>query len=162
MRVFHFRKGQNQSEHFKKFLDEMLSKIYESCDRAEVSVKPYKPKRSLSANALYWMWIDQMTDKLQSKGMTITVTDEKTGEEKNKLIEKDDTHDLMREKFLGYEIKVTRRVNIRTLVSTTSLNKSEFCHYMEQVYHFANEYLSLVLPTPLDSEYQEYLNRQCK
>lgn len=93
--------------------------------------------RTLSANALYWQWMTDLANKFSVKGQLFT---------------KDDMHDLMRHKFLGYESKTIGRTEIQNqLISTTKLSPAEFCHYMNQIDAWAVS-VGVMLPTPENSE----------
>lgn len=111
-----------------------------------VKVDEYKSPRSLSANALYWLWMTELSNHFKSKGRTES---------------KDDMHDLMRHKFLGWtESRMIGKTEIKsTLRSTTKLNKSEMCFYMEKISAWAVE-AGCFLTDPLESEYREFIDKQ--
>lgn len=107
-----------------------------------VTIAPHKPKRSVSANALYWQWLTQMANHFSRKGNKYT---------------RDDLHDVMRHKFLG---STEPRTVGRTLIpaqirSTTGLNVSEFCEYMTRIDAWAQDQ-GCYLVTPEMSQYAEY------
>ena len=75
-----------------------------------VTIETIRPHRSLSANALYWTWLDALAKHFSKGG--------------NKF-DKDAMHDLMRHKFLGYEDKtVGKTVISQQLKSTADLTPS--------------------------------------
>lgn len=113
---------------------------------AAVKVEEYKSPRSLSANALYWLWMTELSNYFKKKGRTES---------------KEDMHTLMKHKFLGWEeARYIGKTKIdRTLRSTTKLSKSEMCFYMEQVSAWATD-VGCFLTDPMESEYREFLNKQ--
>lgn len=130
-----------------KYIDQHINKLVNDMGvNAAVKVEEYKPPRSLSANALYWMWMTELSNYFKGKGRTET---------------KDDMHDLMRHKFLGWnDARYIGKTKIdRTLRSTAKLNKSEMCHYMEKISSWAAE-VGCFLTDPMESEYREFLNKQ--
>lgn len=103
--------------------------------------KKHTESRSLSANALYWVWLGTMA-KHYSQGAHSYTGDE--------------MHDLMRHKFLGYtDVTVGKTVIRDQLKSTANMEVPEFCYYMEQIDAWAAEN-SVLLPRPEDSEYSKY------
>lgn len=111
-----------------------------------VKVEEYKSPRSLSANALYWLWMSELAGHFNKKGRTES---------------KDDMHDLMRHKFLGWtKPRMVGKTEIKsTLRSTSKLKKNEMCYYMDQVYHWAAE-VGCYLSCPIESEYKEFIDKQ--
>ena len=73
---------------------------------------------------------------------------------------KDDMHDLMRHKFLGYESKTIGKTELKDILrSTTKLDKGEMHHYMTQIDVWGTE-VGVYLPHPEDSEYMKLMERQ--
>ena len=104
--------------------------------------------RSLSQNGLYWMWMAELAESFNKRT--------KGGAEWSK----DDMHDLMRHKFLGYEEKKIGSTELKPLLrSTTKLDKGEMHHYMTQVDVWASE-VNVFLSHPEDSEYAKLIERQ--
>lgn len=104
--------------------------------------------RSLSQNALYWAWMGEMAVSFTKR------TRDGDG------WSKDDMHDLMRHKFLGYEDKVIGNTELKpVLKSTSQLDRGEMQHLMEQIDAFAAEH-GVLLPHPADSEYMKLMERQ--
>ena len=98
-------------------------------------------QRSLSANALYWQWLDTMARHF-SKGVA--------------KFTKDDMHDLMRHKFLGYESRTIGKTELPPqLKSTADLTKAQMHEYMSQLDAWAADHKCL-LPRPEDNEYAIY------
>lgn len=95
-----------------------------------VEVKPYRKKRSLEQNALYWNWL--------------TVLEEQT----ELGYRKEELHEAFKYRFLGMEKKKTvLGQDYETIRSTTSLNTKEFTEYLDKVLAFAMLY-DIQLPSP--------------
>lgn len=100
------------------------------CDKAIIEIMEDKDSRSTKQNRLYWEWIN--------------VIGTETG------YTKDETHMLLRDKFLGYnEVTTKKGETIKELRSTTKLKVGEMKDYLEQIDIFASEY-GIVLPRPSD------------
>ena len=119
--------------------------------------KPYKESRSLSQNALMWMWNTEVVTQLKAKwprqyeGWT-----------------PETIHDLQKHTFLGYEDKVMidivtkERTTKSVLKSTTNLDTGEMTFFMDLVYQYWAE-KGIFLSIPESCEYQklrEYQNGQ--
>ena len=116
-----------------------------------VEIKPYKRKRTLDQNALYWLWLTDLSKYLVSKG--------------RKFATKEWCHDAMRHSFLGYERSeltdvTTGEVQVRqSLRSTTKLQTGEFTFYLEQIEAWAMG-IGCLLPVPESSEYMRLKREQ--
>lgn len=114
-------------------------------------LKPYKRKRSLDQNALYWMWLTELSEYLQGKGREFAT--------------KEWCHDAMRHSFLGWEEKqlvdvVTGKVTeTRALRSTTKLDKGAFTFYLEQIEGWALG-IGCLLTVPENCEYMKLKREQ--
>lgn len=108
----------------------------------EVTIAPHRPRRSVSANALYWKWLTQLADHFSRKGNKYT---------------REDLHDVMRHKFLGStEPRMVGNILIPAQIrSTKKLNTSEFCEYMTRIDAWALDQ-GVYLVTPAASQYAEY------
>ena len=116
-------------------LEMMCKKFFSENDieRAVVTIKADKATRSDKQNRLYWEWVNLIGKELGYK--------------------KDETHVLLRDKFLGYnEYKSKKGEDIRELRSTTKLNTTEFKDYLEQIDYLVADY-GIVLPHPEDLYY---------
>ena len=106
-----------------------------------IVMERYREKRSTSANALYWVWLDAMA-KHFSKGA-------------NKFT-KDDMHDLMRHRFLGYEERVIGKTALQPqLKSTADLDTAGMCEYMTKIDAWCADH-GCMLPRPEDNDYAEW------
>ena len=103
--------------------------------------------RSLSQNALYWMWIKDITKFINDhKGTDFT---------------DDEIHQKMKHDFLGYDQpKTVGSAQIPAqLKSTSKLTKGEMHHFMFQVDQWAAS-ISLYLPRPEDCQYEQLAKMQ--
>jgi hypothetical protein len=109
-------------------------KEYPDADKAIIEIKDDKESRSVKQNRLYWEWIG-------------TVISPELG------YTKDETHAILRDKFLGYTETTTKLSVIKELRSTTKLNVKEFKDYLEQIDILMSEY-GIILPRPEDVYYE--------
>ena len=108
-------------------------KEYPDSDKAIIEIRDDKDSRSVKQNRLYWEWISVIGGEL---GYT-----------------KDETHVILRDKFLGYTETTTKLSVIKELRSTTKLKVKEFKDYLEQIDIFVSEY-GIMLPRPEDLYYE--------
>ena len=104
-------------------------KEYPDADKAIIEIKDDKDSRSVKQNRLYWEWVSVIGSEL---GYT-----------------KDETHVILRDKFLGYTETTTKLSVIKELRSTTKLKVKEFKDYLEQIDILMSEY-GIILPRPED------------
>ena len=111
-----------------------------------IELKPFRYKRSLDQNSLYWMWLGEMATHF-TQGTRVFTTD--------------DMHDLMRHRFLGYtdERKVGNTVIPSQLKTTTKLNVGDMHRYLEQIDAWACE-RGVLLTYPDHSAYAEMKESQ--
>ncbi len=103
-------------------------------EKAIIEIKQDKDSRSTKQNRLYWEWVSVISSEL---GYT-----------------KDETHMLLRDKFLGYnEVTPKKGDTIRELRSTTKLKVGEFKDYLEEIDMFVAQY-GIILPRPEDLYYE--------
>ena len=133
------------------FFLEWLKKWDWSSDM-EVQARKWVAKRSLPQNALYWQWMTQLAKHFSGLKM-----DDGDGGKIRVKFTKDDMHDLMRHRFLGYtdEKTVGSTVIPMQLISTTGLKTQPMHEYMSKIDAFAADN-GCLLPHPADSEYMEY------
>ena len=98
-------------------------------EQAIIEIRDDKDSRSVKQNRLYWEWISVIGNEL---GYT-----------------KDETHAVMRDKFLGYTETTTKFNVIKELRSTTKLKVGEMKDYLEQIDMFVAEW-GIILPRPED------------
>lgn len=107
-----------------------LHELLDALDKAKpwsVIVEPWKKKRSLSQNALYWRWVHEIA--------------ERTGNDN------DTVHEFMKNKFCPVTVVAIggESVAIRT---TTKFATEDMRIYMDRVYAFAQTDLGILLPLP--------------
>lgn len=115
-----------------QIIEAMVKAFYSEHDveQAIIEIKESKLTRSQKQNSLYWEWITVIGNEL---GYT-----------------KDETHMLLRDKFLGYNELTTKKGEaIRELRSTTKLKVGEMKDYLEQIDKFVAEW-GIMLPRPED------------
>lgn len=114
----------------------------------QIEITEWKPPRTLSANALYWVWMQHLGKHLGTQQKTYC---------------KDAMHDVCRHKFLGYKSNGKRFIDGTQmppqLRSTSKLTKAEMCFYMSQLDAWAVT-LGCLLPSPDDSEYHKFKRKQ--
>lgn len=114
----------------------------------QIEITEWKPPRTLSANALYWVWMQHLGKHLSTQQKTYC---------------KDAMHDICRHKFLGYKSNGKRFIDGTQmppqLRSTSKLTKQEMCFYMSQIDAWAVT-LGCLLPTPDGSEYYKFTKEQ--
>ena len=99
----------------------------------EVTHRPYKSKRSLDQNALYWKWLSVIKNHIyESTGDTFT---------------EDDLHDYYREQFLPVIRKTINKTDIKRLTSTTKLKVADMSEYMQKIDERCITKMGLMLPT---------------
>jgi hypothetical protein len=97
----------------------------------QVTIEPYRKKRSLSQNALMWKWIDEVVKHVY----------ETTGQDK------DDIHLIFKQKFAN--VKCVGLGGDEYLVrSTRKMTTAEMSTYMDAIYAFCTSELGLFLPLP--------------
>lgn len=93
--------------------------------------------RTVSQNALMWMWFKCM--------------EEATG------TPKDDIHDYYKAKYLGRDIAVRGRW-VHVIGSTTDLNTLQMTDYLNKIQADAATEFGINLPLPADRHYQDFIN----
>jgi len=85
----------------------------------KIEWKLYTDPRTLSQNALSWMWYEDMAQHFSTKGSTYSAQQ---------------MHDLMAHQFLGYQdIVIGNTVIEKQLRGTSKLDKGEFHEFLEKV-----------------------------
>ena len=115
--------------------------------RIEVIVQPPVETRTIAQNRLYWQWMEELAKYFTANGRPLT---------------KDQAHDLMCHKFLGYHTRKIGETEITSLRSTTwpkRLDTGEMGYYMDQIDAWAVD-KGCYLPTPADMKEQAELKRR--
>lgn len=114
-----------------------------------VTIKKKTKPRSLSQNALYWVW-------LRSVGNCFA---EMTGDEFWCTKEgQDNLHNKYAKKYLSYPKEVNGHVEYVTH-STTSLTTAQMSAYMEKIKADVATEFGMVLPLPQDRYYSAFIDQ---
>lgn len=103
----------------------------------DVIIKRKTERRSLSQNALAWMWF--------------TCISQETGQPVQ------DVHDTYCARFLPRKAVTPRGEVVNIYRGTSSLNTAEMTEFMNQVQADAAE-MGIILPLPEDAYYQDFIN----
>lgn len=102
-----------------------------------LSIKRKTKPRTISQNALMWMWFKYM--------------EEYTG------TPKEDFHDYYKARFLGRDIEIRGRL-VHVIRSTTELNTLEMTDYLNKIQADAATEFRIPLPLPADRQYQSFID----
>lgn len=147
----------NDLSHAEKQLPYIIKRIKEWDYSSPLCFKlsPYRSPRTISQNALFHKWCQQMSDHFIGKVPTAT---------------KDNMKLMLKNRFLGMEkVKVIKSINkggkggtvglISTLKRTRDLDVGEMVHFMDCCYSWAIEN-EVMLSIPRESEYQQLKTKQ--
>lgn len=128
-------------EELQKYIETHLA-LKEVEEPLKITIKDYKPRRTIQQNSLYWMWMDYLALFLN-----------KTKGAKQKYT-KDDVDTVCRHLHLGYEdVKFNRTVIERQLKRLSKLDKGEMFDYMQHIDEWAATSLKTQLPRPEKNEF---------
>lgn len=102
-----------------------------------LSIKRKTKPRTISQNALMWMWFKCM--------------EESTG------TPKEDFHDYYKAKYLGRNIELRGRL-VHVIGSTTELNTLQMTDYLNKIQSDAAVEFGITLPLPADRHYQSFID----
>lgn len=107
----------------------------------EVIVRPFKKQRTPPQNNLYWKWLEIIGEEIG--------------------YEKDELHDVLREKFLPFEEYEVCGVRRKRLTSTSDpeFKTNDMSDYMDRIERFAAQELGILLPRP-DDQHHEAMSRR--
>ena len=111
-------------------LENMTRGIFKEteCDEVIVEMKPNTMSRSTKQNALYWKWLDVLTETGNSVGAL---------------------HQYLAQEYLSPVAEDIQGETVLVIKSTTTLTVKEFAAYLENVQQFADS-LGCILPRPDD------------
>ena len=139
-----------------QFLHSILFSVSSKIEQGKtyrVVIKEAKA-RSLDQNALMWMWLTILAEHFGARGIQ---------NDSGEKVDKDDMHDIMRHKFLGYESGPRKIGNTvideHKLKSTAKLEVGEMHKYLTQIDQWAAEH-GCLLPHPEDCEYERLKEAQ--
>jgi len=120
------------------FFEDWLRKNWNWESPVQWKVSPYKPKRSLAQNALFHLWVSEMTAHFKKTMPGLT-------KKKMKI--------LVKYKFLGTEDLVVGKTIIKGQVrETSSLDTGEMLEFMDKIQNWCLD-LGVQLTCPADSEF---------
>ena len=105
---------------------------------ATIELKELKGKRSISANALYWLWL--------------TCIEKETGNDKDEL------HEYFKLKYLGTENVEIFGEMITKIKTTSTKDSAEFSIYMNHIKDFTLVNLGIDLPNPDHEHFKDFYN----
>ncbi|MTC21839.1 MULTISPECIES: recombination protein NinB [unclassified Providencia] len=138
-------------ESTKKLFDSNINELLKSHPKLSVTIKVYKPKRSLSQNNLSHKWYSEISKYLIQSGRT-WMTEEKVKSD-------------LKATFLGYEeIEqtnfVTGEITVREqLRQTSKLDTGDMYQYMTKIEAWCAQF-GLQLTIPHTSEYMKLKEQQ--
>lgn len=107
----------------------------------DVEIKPHKKQRTHRQNSLMWKWYTIIGNELG--------------------YEKDEIHDVLREKFLPVQYVEIMGIQKKILTSTSSpdFTTAMEAEYLEKMDRFAAQDLGILLPHPEDDAYTQWAER---
>lgn len=97
----------------------------------EVTIKPYRKRRTLNQNSLMWAWLNEVAGHVEDH----------TGQDA------DDIHEFFKQKFLHPKVI---EIGGETVLkyTTTELSTAEMKDYMDRIYAFVTQEFGIMLPLP--------------
>jgi hypothetical protein len=139
---FIFRDEEGQGD----YLVESVKRLFAKHGPIRIKFTKYRKTHSRSQENLFWQWMTTMDQKFYRRSKKTTQR------------QKEDIHDLICHKFLGYQEKIVGKTVIkgmRTLTWPDSLEKGEMARLMKQTERWAAEN-GCLLPVPEDNDYAQY------
>ena len=112
----------------------------------EVVIRPIAAKRTLSQNALFHMWCNELSSYLLKNG--------------RKWAAPEFVKDMLKHSFLGYkdamrlDVSTNQPTKIRDLIHTSDLSTGDMFHFMEQCEAYSVG-IGCLLTIPEKSEYMQ-------
>ena len=112
----------------------------------EVVIRPIAAKRTLSQNALFHMWCNELSSYLLKAG--------------RKWATPEFTKDMLKHSFLGYkditrfDVATNKAAKVRELIHTSDLSTGDMFHFMEQCEAYSVG-IGCLLTIPEKSEYMQ-------
>jgi len=113
-----------------------------------IKLEQYRNPRSLGQNAMSHIWYREIAQGMEKKGHKV---DYEKPEEAWKL--------WLKKRFLGSTEITIGKHTFEKIQHTSDLNSADMAHYLDQVYHWADE-RGIRLSIPKESEYAEILKQQ--
>lgn len=112
-----------------------------------ITLKPYRHPRTVSQNALFYVWCRVLSKRFIHKSPDCTV--------ENMAL-------MFKNRFLGTEdIKVGNSIIKNQVKHSSDLDVGEFVYFLDQVYHWALD-INVILDIPETSEYAKLKQTQNK
>jgi len=107
----------------------------------KIELKPYRNPRTISQNALFHKWCDEISNKFIKQVDNASPENIKV---------------YLKHMFLGTESLVLGKTEIKDQVKQSSkLDVGEMLHFMDQIYHWSLDH-GIILTVPEDSDYQKH------
>ena len=130
----------------KESLVQQLEVMLSLNEAVEVVARPWKVKRSLSQNSLYWRWLNEISEQ-------VTVSDKKHDAEI--------WHEYFKRYFCPVKIIAMPAGDDLEVRTTKKLDTGEMHYYLNQIEQWAMGHM-YVLTTPDNCEYQRLKNQQIR
>lgn len=128
----------------KQALIEQLSTMLNLNDAVEVVARPWKEKRSISQNSLYWMWLNEISQQA-------TVND--------KSHNADVWHEYFKRYYCPVKLISMPAGDDLQVKSTKKLDTGEMHHYLNLIEQWTQGHF-YKLTIPLNCEYEQLKNKQ--
>lgn len=130
----------------KESLVQQLEVMLSLNEAVEVVARPWKVKRSLSQNSLYWRWLNEISEQ-------VTVSDKKHDAEI--------WHEYFKRYFCPVKIIAMPAGDDLEVRTTKKLDTGEMHYYLNQIEQWAMGHM-YVLTTPDNCEYQKLKDNQIR
>lgn len=128
----------------KLVLIEQLSTMLSLNDAVEVVARPWKEKRSISQNSLYWMWLNEISQQA-------TVND--------KSHNSDVWHEYFKRYYCPVKLISMPAGDDLQVQSTKKLDTGEMHHYLNLIEQWAQGHF-YKLTIPINCEYEQLKSKQ--
>lgn len=106
--------------------------------RYEIDITPYRERRSVSQNSLYWLYLGCI--------------EEETGNDRY------DLHDFFKRKFLRVGESVLCGEEVVKTISTSKLDTKQFAEYLRKIASFSAQE-GIILPDPSDIYFEQFYDQ---
>jgi hypothetical protein len=111
-----------------------------------IEYKPWKDARTLSQNALSWIWYKEIADQISAKTGLGPFDDQ-------------DLHDRLLVERYGHEVVLVGTVEVLRVPRSSKFDKGKMHEFLQWVESWCSE-RNIRLSMPADSEYQKYKEAQ--
>ena len=106
--------------------------------RYEIDITPYRERRSVSQNSLYWLYLGCI--------------EEETGNDRY------DLHDFFKRKYLRVGESVLCGEEVVKTISTSKLDTKQFTEYLRKIASFSAQE-GIILPDPSDIYFEQFYDQ---